>query len=46
MTQPNPPTVVSQLTATGTGHARDRDGNLLDNLGNPVVPQPKKDEKK
>ncbi len=35
--QPNPPTVVSQLSATGTGEVRDRDGNLLDNEGNIVV---------
>lgn len=35
-----PPTAIMQLAATGTGEARDADGNLLDNEGNIVAPQP------
>lgn len=41
--QQNPPTAIGKLTATGTGEARDRDGNLLDNKGNVVAPQPDKE---
>lgn len=35
----NQPTVVSQLTATGTGECRDKHGNLLDSDGKPVDEQ-------
>lgn len=37
------PTVIGQITATGTGEARDKDGNLLDQWGNLVAPQPEKE---
>lgn len=40
VTQQNPPTTVGQLSATGTGEVRDKDGHLLDGEGNLVETQP------
>jgi hypothetical protein len=41
--QTTPPTTIGELSATGTGECRDKDGNLLDNLGF-VVQRQEKDE--